>query len=182
MVPTSYHEFFVAEAGASAALIGLLFVAISVAPERISGPTASIVEQARASSALTSFLIPLTISLVALLPHSQITVPAIVLSVAGLLFVAATLRRFFSVPKDRRENIRGLAGLAAFTIVLGVILAYGIVSFVQPKSTDPIGAISAVSIASILIGVDRAWALIGGRATGRASSLRDLVRGDDSGD
>ncbi|HUY77561.1 MAG TPA: hypothetical protein VMV29_12380 [Ktedonobacterales bacterium] len=35
MVPTSFLGFFAASAGASAALIGLLFVAISITPERI---------------------------------------------------------------------------------------------------------------------------------------------------
>ena len=59
MVPDGFNDFFLAEAGAAAALIGLLFVAISVAKERI---TSSIVEQARAASALTCFMVPLALS------------------------------------------------------------------------------------------------------------------------
>jgi hypothetical protein len=178
MVPETYHDFFLAAAGASAALIGLLFVAVSVAPERLSGPAASFVEQTRAASALTCFIVPLALSLVALLPDAHLTIPAIVLAGTGIAFVAATLRRYVSVPRDRRENLRGLIGLVGFTAVLFVILAYGIVAAVAPASTAPASAISAATIASILLGVERAWTLIGGRSTSRAASVRDLVRGE----
>jgi hypothetical protein len=179
MVPTTFHDFFLAEAGASGALVGLLFVAISVAPERISGKTALIVEQARASSALTALVAPLTLALVGLLPGGELGLPAIVVSVAALLFVAATLRRYLSVPKEQRENPRGLAGLIAFTGVMGVILGYGIDAIINPKSTSPVEAIAAATIGSLLLGVDRAWALIGGRGRGRGTSLMDLIKGDD---
>lgn len=94
------------------------------------------------------------------------------------MFVAATLRRYFSVPRDRRENLRGLAGLIGFTLVLVVVLVYGIVGLVHPDSTDPVNAIAAATIASVLLGIERAWALIGGRGTGRSASVRDIVRGD----
>ncbi len=34
MVPEVFHDYFVASTGAGAALVGLLFVAVSIAPER----------------------------------------------------------------------------------------------------------------------------------------------------
>ena len=37
MVPQEFHEFFSACAAVSGALIGLLFVAVSVAPDRLVG-------------------------------------------------------------------------------------------------------------------------------------------------
>lgn len=178
MVPDSYHDFFVAEAGASAALIGLLFVAMSVATDRAEGKRSAIVEQARASSALTALLIPLALSLVALLPGARISAPAVIVSFAGLLFVAATVRRYLSVGKANRENPRGLVGLFGFTAVVAVIFAYGIVGLLHPSSTDPTSTIAAASIASVLIGVDRAWALIGGHGRGRGTALVDLVKGE----
>lgn len=179
MVPGSFHDFFLGEAGASGALVGLLFVAISVSPERITGKGAGIIEQSRASSALTALLLPLTLALVGLLPDAQLGYPAIIVSAAGLLLVAATVRRLFSVDRSQRESPRGLVGLASFTAVLGFTLAYGIVALAQPHYTVAVDAIAAASIATLLLGVDRAWALIGGRDRGRRTSLVDLVRGEE---
>jgi len=176
MVPSNYQTFFLAEAGASAALIGLLFVAMSVASGRVTGTHSSVLEQARASSALTALVIPLTLSLVALLPGARLGIPAVITSFAGLLFVAATLRRYLSVDRSDRESLLG------FTIVMGVIFGYGIVSVVNSKSSDPIVTISSATIASVLIGIDRAWALIGGHGRGRGTALRDLVKGADPDD
>ena len=34
MVPEAFHDYFVASTGAGAVLVGLLFVAVSIAPER----------------------------------------------------------------------------------------------------------------------------------------------------
>ena len=182
MVPSNYQTFFLAEAGASAALIGLLFVAMSVASGRVTGTHSSVLEQARASSALTALVIPLTLSLVALLPGARLGIPAVITSFAGLLFVAATLRRYLSVDRSDRESLRGLIFLLGFTIVMGVIFGYGIVSVINSKSSDPIVTISSATIASVLIGIDRAWALIGGHGRGRGTALRDLVKGADPDD
>jgi hypothetical protein len=179
VVPDSYRAFFAAEAGASAALVGLLFVAISVAADRIVGDRAPIVEQARASSALTAFIIPLALSLVSLLPGARLGIPATIVSFAGILFVAATVRRYLSVDKGNREDPRGLVGLIGFTLVVVVIFGYGIVGIIHPNSTAPTAAIAGATVACVLLGVDRAWALIGGRGRGRGSSLRDLVKGED---
>jgi hypothetical protein len=178
MVPEAYREFFGPVVGASAALVGLLFIAISVAPDRVTGRDSAIIEQSQATSALTAFLNPLIISLVAMLPSAELGIPATVVGVAGLLFVAATLRRYFSVTRAHRGSAWGLVGLIAFTAVSGVTLAYGIVLLINPHDTDAVATLAAVTIVSLLIGVDRAWALIGGRGRGRLTQLRDLVRGD----
>lgn len=54
MVPAEFRDFLVASTQASAALIGLLFVSVSIAPERVFGSKAEALGQARALSAFTS--------------------------------------------------------------------------------------------------------------------------------
>jgi hypothetical protein len=68
MTTTSAHEFFQASASVAGALIGLLFVAIAVAPERILGPDASDVHGVRAAATLTAFTNALAVVLFGLIP------------------------------------------------------------------------------------------------------------------
>ena len=71
MVPPSFHDFFSGCATIAGALIGLLFVAISVSPEKLTGDTARTDHQVRAGAAFSALVNTMVIALVALLPGAS---------------------------------------------------------------------------------------------------------------
>jgi hypothetical protein len=56
MLPPELSNYFLATAGAGAALIGLLFVAVSIAPEQIATRRAPLERQAVAASTFTALV------------------------------------------------------------------------------------------------------------------------------
>lgn len=89
VIPAGFLPFFTASAGAAGALIGLLFTAISIAPERIVGKTASPERSALAGNAFTALTNIFFITLVALVPAPTL---GSVLTAAGVMAVVSTIR------------------------------------------------------------------------------------------
>src|SRR6201999_1891787 len=84
MVPDDYHEFFLGSVTVAGALVGLLFVAISVRPGGISDGDEAVASRIRATSALVALLDALFLSLCALLPTKAIGGTAVGLGATGL--------------------------------------------------------------------------------------------------
>ena len=177
MVEQSFQNFFLAIAGASAALIGLLFVAVSVAPEMVVGPKALALHQVRAGLALTSFASSLVLSLIALMPDAHIGWPSTVIGSGGAVFACTQLVMLRRSP-DRRAQRRGELLLLAFGLAMVLLAVTGIRMVADPHSGGPVSTVGTVVIALIALGVDRSWELVGGRANGAVSRLADKMIGD----
>ena len=121
MVPESIHDFFTASASVAGALIGLLFVAISVAASRGGQEKAGAqLYRIRASGALTAFSNALVVSLFALIPGHKIGVATVAVGTGGLLFVAASLLSLIRLDQVRWNIVRDalfLVGLAAVFVI-----------------------------------------------------------------
>lgn len=154
------------------ALIGLLFVAVSVAPDRVSTSTADRRSQVRASSALTSFVNALAISLFALIPGVGFDSSVIVIATIGLLFV---LGSFLALHRDRHDwrlPWSDLAMLTGLLVVYGIELAEGIRMSLDGVSADAVSTVAVLVCVCFFIGISRAWELIDGPSIGLLSELR----------
>jgi hypothetical protein len=151
--PDSYHEFFTAAAGVAGALVGLLFVAVSVTMERMAEQGETQIHRVRAATALTSFSNALTVSLFALVPDLNLGYTAFVVGVLGALFVAGALL------------------LAGFLVVLVFQLRAGITLISDHGRHDGYQTIAILVIVCFVIGISRSWELIGGPSIGMAHEL-----------
>jgi hypothetical protein len=113
MIDAGYQHFFSAPAGASATLIGLLFVAVSVAPEQLVGERALGLHGMRSSMALAAFGSTLLLSLIALTPHARIGWPATIIGAIGVAYSVTTARDRSTVGSgaQRRRAVALLGGL-----------------------------------------------------------------------
>src|SRR5437868_6585610 len=93
-------------AGSTGALIGLLFVAVTIAPERALQADTRLEFRSRASAALLMFSNALFLSLAALVPGVTIGWWAIVLAVIVVAFAAATARLIAGADRHWRSHWR----------------------------------------------------------------------------
>jgi hypothetical protein len=156
------HDFFVASASVAGALIGLLFVAISVAPERVLGPEASEVHGVRAAAALTAFTNALTVSLFALIPGFHVGGAATAVAIIGILFIARALSSVAPAWRAGRFQLRDLSFLVGQFVVFAVQLLASIGLDKNETSEGGLQTICVVVVVCSLIGIERAWELVGG--------------------
>ena len=175
MVPENYLSFFTTMAAAGATLFGLIFVAISIAPENITHPSVHSDRQFKATAAYVALLNPLLISLFALVPNQWIGIAAMVLSWVGILntiALAVTLVQSSALQTGRVRNI----GLLLISLIL-----YSFEAFVSSKlygqviDTVWLSILADLLIFITLFGIVRAWELIGIRHFRIRDWIIDLV-------
>jgi hypothetical protein len=169
-----YRDLFVVIATAAATLIGLLFVAMSVSKDRAKAHP-QVIREFRAAAALFAFTNPFAVSLFGLVPGTNIGYPAAIVGVIGMAFTAAGVRTTLSLP-SRQQYLRPQAMLIlALLFIFGVQLVVGIGLIVGPHRSGDLATIGYVLVASLLVGIGRAWELVGDWDTGLFSSIGLLI-------
>jgi hypothetical protein len=162
VAPASFHDFFSASAAVAGALIGLLFVAISVTPGKVTGDTASAEHQVTAGAAFTALVNTLVFALDALLPGSSLSTTAIALAAAGL---ASTAALGILLYREHTERIRlGQVILLLTPLALyGLQLANGIALGGSPRDAGRISSAGGLCIVLFVYAIARSWQLVGAR-------------------
>lgn len=173
MTPASLHDLFLGASSVAGGLIGLLFVAVSIAHERLTAGPDGQAHRIRAAAVLTAFTNALTASLLALVPDGSLGAASMIVGVLGLGFIAASM---LSLRQSlRRLRLRD----AMFLLGLCAVYAQQVIAGAIFRHSHRLGDaewLSILVIACFLIGVQRAWELIGGPDVGLSHEVVRLVR------
>jgi hypothetical protein len=175
VVPVSYHDFFGGCATIAGALIGLLFVAISVSPGRSAGGKASLDHQVTAGAAFSALVNTLVIALVALLPGASLGQTATVLAAIGL---SSTIGLVVVLFREHQAPIRidQIVLLVALLALYGLELADGIALGRSPRDLGHVNSLGVLSIAFFGFAIARAWQLVGARSSHLLPTVAGLAR------
>jgi len=171
MLPVTFVPFFAASMGAAGALIGLLFIAISIAPERTVGKAAAPERAALAGNAFTALNNVFFISLVALIPARAF---GPIVCVMGALSFVATMRLGYTLlrPGADGKRLTITQVMRRSSLVLASLIIYGMQVWqgVEASNADPHSTGAFIFVASLLVAVygialTRMWSLLGARRT-----------------
>ena len=174
MVPGIYRDLFTAVAATAGSLTGLLFVALSVGAGRgpAAGPPA--IQQVRSTAALLAFSNAMAVSLFSIVPGTNPGYPATALWVIGILFTAAAIRSILASQATQRQQLRQLELVTLLLLIFGAELVCGIILLADPRRSIPLQVIGYALVTSIIVGIARAWELVGERHANLLSSLSVL--------
>ena len=174
-MPAQFETFFLASAGASAGLIGLLFVAVSVAPEKVFGTDADAVRQAQALSAFTALANVFFISMASLIPEISFGIVVTIVAIPSALQTLALLRL---VRHWRGAGIlyRGAVLFLGSAAIYASELFIGLQAWSGQPNRGELEGLTQLMLGAYAIGLGRAWELLGAPRTGFIPPLISLFR------
>lgn len=175
MITAAYQTTFSVTAGTAATLAGLLFVAISLAPEQDPKTDRAVIQRVRAAAAFLAFINPLAVAIYALIPGNNAGAPAVTFGIIGLFFTAAGARSIFASRVVGNLWKAQLGMLILHFAIFGFQLEAGSSLLLAPHDTAALNHLSDLLFASLLSGMARSWELVGHRQTNVVTSLQVLT-------
>ena len=178
MVPGVYDAYFATLATAAAALIGLLFVAVSVRDDTIFGPNAMPGGEALAITAFTGLVNSFVVSLLGLIPKVNIGEPAVIMAVISIVAIVRLQRRL--------RTGRNPLVLAITLLVYAAQFGFGVLLLVDSHDSDQLINLSIIVSVTLIVSLQRAWSLLKGKHLAGADGTavtgdHDLPRGPGPG-
>jgi hypothetical protein len=174
---TSYTEFFSGSATISGALVGLLFVALSVAPERLRHVAGSVEHQAMAGTAFTALVNSLFVSLIGLQPGGGLEYGAVILGGLGLTSSIGLAVRLW-----RSRGTEALSRRWPYLVgfIIAVYAAQVIGGFVASSASARDNLSVTYVYVMFAVGISRSWELLGLRGGGPLDLLAQSLKGHPS--
>jgi hypothetical protein len=162
MVPESLNNFFLASAGIGATLVGLIFVAVSIAPEQIVQANAPIERRAMAASSFTALLNAFFISFGALIPRA---IGSLTLIMSALGITSSSLLAWNLLKERERwqNTLRRIILIVVSLILYGFEVYNAILIVREPGVAGNYYALSVLLLGVYGVGLTRAWQLLGAR-------------------
>lgn len=161
MVPSDFIPYFSTSASAAAALVGLLFVAVSLSPESTLARGAPPERRATAVGAFTGLLNAFFISLSALVPHVEFAGPLLGLTISSLISTLISgwilLARRQPLVSALRQAFIVLASFAIYGLEIGLC---ALPLLQTPTSVQPIVWLAFLLFAVYGLALARAWQLM----------------------
>jgi hypothetical protein len=173
MVPSEFANFFLGSAGAGGALVGLLFVAISVSPEMTVTLEAPAERRAVASSSFSALVNAFFLSLTALIPIN-IGWVTLVLSLMGISNALSIGWNLLHRWPGRADFLRRVILVLASLMIYGFELYNGLCIIRSPADRTLIYNLAILLLAIYGVGLVRAWQLLGARRFGLFGWLSPL--------
>jgi hypothetical protein len=188
MIPASFIPFFSISAGAAATLIGLLFVAVSIAPGRTVGKGASMSRRSVAESAFTALLNAFLVSLIALIPTAPLSLGALAVTGGTLLGFVRTLAQ--TIARWRKEpSFSPSRLLRRLLLPLGMLIVYGLEFWWGVRayrtfhlSADICGELAMILIVLQALAIGRSWELLGAQRNSILALIGALDEPDEEND
>jgi hypothetical protein len=166
VVPAGFTAYFTATATAAGALIGLLFVAVSLRSETIFGENATARGRANAGSAFTALVNAFFVSLVALIPQAGIGDVSITMAIVSLF---ATVRLHREVARQHVQF-----GMLVYSLAVVVLqFVNGILVQLYQHNVNYVDIAAFVIIGQVSGALSRAWSLVEGRHLAEVAQAAD---------